>query len=124
MKLEIQIEVREGVLLATASGNMEAGEALRLLKQVFNTASEKGIHKILVDTQATDGEMSTTDRFQLGSMFAAHVGQPTTLPRLAIVGKPPTVDGFAVRVAQNRGLSVEVFSSQQDALRWLGSWPS
>jgi hypothetical protein len=45
-------------------------------------------------------------------------------PRLAFVGKPPAVDGFGVRVAQNRGITTEVFASQQEALRWLDKWPS
>jgi len=124
MGLEIQIEVREEFLLVTASGNMEFHEALRLLKHVFNTAAEKGSNKILVDALGTDGQLSKIDRFQLGSLVAEHAGRLAILPRLAIVGKPPSVDGLAVRVAQNRGLSVEVFPSQQGALRWLGCWPS
>jgi hypothetical protein len=45
-------------------------------------------------------------------------------PKFAFVGKPPTIDGFAVRVGQNRGLVAEVFSNQQDALKWLKQWPS
>jgi hypothetical protein len=45
-------------------------------------------------------------------------------PRLAFVGKAPTMDGFGVRVAQNRGLTVEMFSTEQEALSWLDKWPS
>jgi hypothetical protein len=45
-------------------------------------------------------------------------------PRLAAVGKPPTVDGFAALVAQNQWVTAEVFSSRQEALSWLATWPS
>jgi hypothetical protein len=45
------------------------------------------------------------------------------LPRLAFVGKPPTMDGFGVRVAQNRDVFTEIFSSQQAAQEWLDKWP-
>jgi hypothetical protein len=44
-------------------------------------------------------------------------------PRLAFVGQLPTMDGFGVRVAQNRDLVVKMFSSQQEAMDWLKGWP-
>ena len=44
--------------------------------------------------------------------------------RIAFVSKPPMTDGFGVHVAQNRGVTTEVFSTQQAALNWLDKWPS
>lgn len=40
------------------------------------------------------------------------------------IGKLPTIDGFAARVAWNRGLLAEVFSEQQAALDWLNAFGS
>ena len=48
MDLVIEIEVQEGLLLVTASGTLTFDAALRLLKQVCDTAAEKQINKILV----------------------------------------------------------------------------
>jgi hypothetical protein len=45
-------------------------------------------------------------------------------PRIAIVGKPSTLDGFGVRVGQNRNAIVEAFSGQHQALKWLSLWPN
>jgi len=124
MDLRIDIELREGLLLVTASGTFAFDAALLLLKQVCDTAKEKEVSKILVNALAVDGELATVDRYRLGTEVTAYLKQRQMSPRLAFVGKPPAVDGFGVRVAQNRGITTEVFSSQQEALRWLGKWPS
>jgi len=124
MDLRIDIELREGLLLVTASGTFAFDAALLLLKQVCDTAKEKEVSKILVNALAVDGELATVERYRLGTEVTAYLKQRQMSPRLAFVGKPPAVDGFGVRVAQNRGITTEVFSSQQEALRWLGKWPS
>jgi len=40
-------------------------------------------------------------------------------PRIAVVGKPPTADGFAVVAAKNRWVVVEMFWHREQALSWL-----
>ena len=124
MDLRIDIELREGLLLVTASGTFAFDAALLLLKQVCDTAKEKEVSKILVNALAVDGELATVERYRLGTEVTAYLKQRGMSPRLAFVGKPPTVDGFGVRVAQNRGITAEVFSGQIEALRWLDKWPS
>jgi len=124
MKLHINIESHGGLLLVTASGDVEFDGALKLFKQACDTAEEKGTNKILVNTFAVNGELSVYERYQIGVEIAAYVKQRQLNSRLAIVGKPPTMDGFGVRVAQNRDLVTNAFSSQQEALNWLDSWPS
>jgi DNA-binding response OmpR family regulator len=123
VSLHIDIEIQRGVLLVTARGNLAFDAALRLLKQVCDTAKENEVHKILVNALALDGELSTLERYNLGVEMAAYLKQRRMNPKLAFVGKPPAVDGFGVRVGQNRGLITEVFSSQQEALNWLDRWP-
>ena len=124
MDLHIHIESQEGLLLVTASGSLAFDVALRLLKQVFDTATEKQVNKILVNGLAVDGKLSTLERYSLGVEIAAYLKQRQMNQKVAIVGKPPSVDGFGVRVGQNRGVITEFFSSQQEALNWLDCWPS
>jgi hypothetical protein len=124
MDLHIDIELRGGLLLATASGNFAFDSTLQLLKQVCDTAKEKDVNKILVNFLAIDGEPSTLERYRLGIEVAAYLKQREMSPRLAFVGKPPAMDGFGVRVGQNRGITTEMFSNQQEALGWLAKWPS
>jgi hypothetical protein len=110
--------------LVTASGNLAFDAALRLLKQVCDTAKEKEVNKILVNALAVDGKISTLERYRLGVEVVAYLGKLEMNPTLTFVGKPPTIDGFGVLVAQNRGVGTEVFSSQQKALSWLDKRPS
>jgi hypothetical protein len=124
MDLHIDIELQGGLMLVTARGTLALDAALRLLKQVCDTAAEKQVNRILVNSLAVDGEFSTVDRYQLGVEVAGYIMQRQMNPKLAFVGKPPTIDGFGVRVAKTRGMTVEVFSSQQEALNWLDIWPS
>ena len=123
MDLHIDIELQSGLLLVTAGGTVELEGAVRLLKQVCDTAKEKGINKILVNTLAADGVLSTVERYQLAVEVTAYIKQRQMNPRLAFVGKPPTSDGFGVRVAQNRDLVTSMFSSRQEAINWLNGWP-
>ena len=124
MDLHIDIELQGGLMLVTARGNLTLDAALRLLKQVCDTAAEKQVNKIIVNCLAVDAEFSTVERYQIGEEVSAYIRQRQVNPRLAIVGQPPAIDGFAVRVAKNRGMTVQVFSSQQEALNWLAIWPS
>ncbi|HKN75652.1 MAG TPA: hypothetical protein VJW94_10780 [Candidatus Acidoferrum sp.] len=123
MDLRVDTELQDGIVVATASGNLAFDAALRLFKQVFDTAKQNEANKILLNCLLVEGELSTIERYNLAIELAAYLKQRELSPRLAIVGKPPSVDGFGVRVSQNRGLSAEVFPSQQEALHWLDVWP-
>lgn len=121
--LRADIEVREGILVASVSGQLTFESALRVLKKVSDAAKENGVNKILVNALGMHGEASTGERYDFGLEMLAHFKERQMKPWVAFVGKPPAMDGFAVRVSQNRGLGIEVFSSLQDALNWLEKWP-
>ena len=113
MDLHIDIELQGTVLVVTAGGNVALDAAVHLLKRAFDAAKEKDVNKILVNTIAVNGALSTFERYTLAVEAVAYLRQRELSPRVAFVGKPPTTDGFGVRVAQNRELSTEVFSSQE-----------
>jgi hypothetical protein len=123
MGLHSHIEFQAGLLVLTASGEFEIEAALKLFTQACESASEKGISKILVDTCAVEGAISALERYRLGAEIAAYVKQRQLNTKVAIVGKAPTMNGFGVLVAQNRDLVTNAFSSQQEAMKWLDAWP-
>jgi hypothetical protein len=123
MDLHIDIQSQGGLLLVTANGNMAFDMAERLLKQVFDTAAENQVDKILVNALAVDGELAGFERYALGVEIASYLSKRRMNLKLAFVGTPPTVNGFAVRLAQNRGVATEVFATPQEALRWLDELP-
>jgi hypothetical protein len=88
-------------------------------KQMFDTAAEKQVNKILVNTLAMDGHLSPLESYHLGVQVAAYLKQRKMNPRLAVVGKPPAIDGLGVGVARSRRVTAEAFPSEQEALDWL-----
>ena len=124
MELHIADEkLQEGVLVVIGGGTFESVAALRLLKQICDMATEKHVDKIVVNALALDGTVSELNRYEVAVELSTYLRQRGWNYRLAIVGKSPTVDGFGVRVAQNRGLTAEHFSTEQEALNWLKRWP-
>ena len=124
MELHIAEEkLQDGVLIVVGGGTFKSVAALQLLKQICDMATDKHVNKILVNALALDGTVSELERYQVAVELTAYLQERGWNYRLAIVGKSPTVDGFGVRVAQNRGLTAEYFSTEQEALSWLGRWP-
>jgi hypothetical protein len=119
MDLHIDIEFREGLMLVMASGSLRFDEASRQFKQVWDKAAENQVNKILVNSLAVEGELATFERYDLGGEIAADIRQRQMNVKVAIVGRLPAVNGFGVRVARNRGVLTEVFSTEQEALNWL-----
>ena len=108
-------------MLVTVKGSVSFAAASMLFKQVWETAAENQVNKILVNNLAVHGELATFERYDLGVEAAAYLTEHRMNVKVAIVGRLPTVNGFGVRVARNRGVFSEVFSTQQEALIWLNS---
>ena len=121
MDLHIDIESREGLMLVTVNGSVSFDSASMLFKQVWDTAAENQVNKILVNSLAVEGELATFERYDLGVEIAAYLAERQMNVKVAIVGRLPTVNGFGVRVARNRGVVTEVFSTQREALIWLNN---
>jgi len=58
--------------------------------------------------------------YDLGAEAAADLTLRGINVKVAFVGLPPTMDGFGVRIAQNRGVITRLFSNETEALSWLG----
>jgi hypothetical protein len=119
MDLTIDIEVKEELLLVTATGSVRFDAVVLLLKQVCDTAAEKQINNILVNALAVDGELASFERYSMGVEIATYLTARRLNVRLAFIGIPPTMSGFGVLVAQNRGVETRVFQTSQEALLWL-----
>ena len=120
--LQLDIEVQGDLLLATARGAASFDAALVAVKQVLDAAAKHQLSRILVDTLAVEGVLTAMESYDLALEAVSHANQSTMNPKIAIVGTPPTSDGFFCCVAQNRGLITELFPTRQHALRWLEAW--
>ena len=92
---------------------------MRVFKKFIDTATERGFDKILMDFLAVTGELSAIDLYEVAKTMAEYCVSKSICPKVAVVGKPPTVTGFGAQVASNRGLTSMAFSDSQPALNWL-----
>jgi hypothetical protein len=117
--MDLKVESKEGVLVATAAGRVSLSEVIGVFTKVCDVAAERGLDQILVDCLSVEGELSTMERYELGRTMAEYCHSQSISPKVATVGKLPLIDGFAARVASNRGLVAETFPELQKAMDWL-----
>jgi hypothetical protein len=122
--MEVKLESREGFLLATAAGRLSLSETVELGKTICDAAVKRGFSKILLDCLAVEGELSFTERYILGDTIVDYCAIRSMTPKVAVIGKPPTITGFVAEVASNRGLPVKTFSERQAGLDWLNKFGS
>ena len=119
----IDSQSRDGFLFATAAGRASLDRAVELYKRLLDEAAARGVNSVLLDCLAITGGLSTLEQYQLGKTIAGYCMSRSATPKVAVIHKPP-VDGFGAAVARNRGLTVEVFSERETALRWLRAFDS
>ena len=122
--IELTMDSLDGVLIARAAGRVSLSDACGVFTKVCTVGAEKGSHLILVDCLSVEGELSTMERYELGRTVAEYCSSRFMTQKIATVGKPPLIDGFAARVASNRGLVAETFSELPQAVCWLKGFGS
>jgi hypothetical protein len=122
--LDVTVESEDGVLVATAAGPVSLSKAISVFTKACDVAAEKSLDLILVDCLSVEGELSTMERYELGKTVAEYCNSRSINAKVATVGKPPLINGFAAQVAWNRGLVAETFSESQKARDWLKGFGS
>jgi hypothetical protein len=118
----VKIESRADYVNATLSGPLSLQELLRAFEAAYSAAFDQGLRVILIDCSELGGKLSTGDRFSLGKSgvdyWSSRSGK--MIPKIAVVGKAPLIDGFGALVARSGGVNACTFSAVQEALNWLG----
>jgi hypothetical protein len=111
-----------GYVLATMTGSQSIKEVLQAFEETFDAAFNRGLGLILIDCSGLDGELSTFERFSLGKSGVAYWSARSSkiIPKIAVVGKLPVIDGFGAVVASSGGVETRTFPEVPDALTWLG----
>jgi hypothetical protein len=122
--MDLKMEAEESVLVVTAAGRVSLSEAISVFTKACDVAAERGFDRILVDCLSVEGELSIMDRYELGRTMAEYCNSRSITPKVATVGRLPLINGFAARVASNRGLVAETFSESQKAMGWLNEFAS
>jgi hypothetical protein len=109
-------------VFATLTGPHSLEEALKAYEFTFDTAFDQGLRFILVDCSGLDGALSPRERFTLGKSGVDYWSSRSSkmIPKIAVVGMPPVIDGLGALVASSGGIQVQTFPEVQEALKWLG----
>jgi hypothetical protein len=122
MRLHLDIEIEDGLLVAFLHGTLSFDALRRVLQQVLDRAREQQLDHILLDMLAVEGVLTTLERYDLGKQTAYYIHRHHMNPRIAFADRPPAADGFGVLVARNLGVVTEMFRTREKALDWLAEW--
>ena len=102
------------------SGSVTFEQGLELIAGAIRWAREEQLADILVDIRGFTlvGQLTTFMRYELGKRLAELSGG---VVRVSMVANASVIDPqkIAALVAQNRGMNVDVFTSEADAIKWL-----
>ena len=113
-------EIHQEFAVFKLKGVFSFRSAVELVKDAVRYSREQKIQKLLVDTLDVYGFPYPTvvERFWMGDEIAAEAMGAVVI---ALVARPEMIDPqkFGIVVAQNRGLVVDVFSTRDEAEKWL-----
>jgi hypothetical protein len=119
MKPPINFETHDGYACFRPSGDVTFYLAVAMIADAIAQGAEQGIQRLLVDTTGLLGfpHPTTAERHHMAEQWASR----SSGLRLAVVARAELIDPlrFGVTVARKKGLFSNVFSSEQEAVRWL-----
>ena len=121
---EVTLELREGYLYARLVPGFEiTPERMnRLWQSVGEACLRSGMRRVLTEGTVVGRRMSTMDSFENAAAAARLV--PGLAMACFVQGHiPDEQTEFFKIAAMNRGVRVEFFRTQAEALRWLGVRP-
>ena len=119
MSIQFQIEEMPDYLAAKFTGTGAAEEIWRQFEVIVEHCKRANKNKLLLDSTETYGKISLADRYHLGDV--AEIFMYYKLIKVAVVSRPEQLDPrrFAEMVARNRWVNARVFTSVEDAEKWL-----
>ncbi len=120
MSYDLKIEKTPQHLAMTLCGQMDYQACCAALEALVTAAAAQAFPPILVDLLEMEADLSATELFEL--VDGAKDSGFGSRSRVAVVGQlRPPFDrlGFAVEIAEHRGLQVQGFRSPDLARAWL-----
>ncbi len=114
---EISIDKALGIVRINSYGLVSKSDIAESIAKVSRIFEVEGISKIIVDTTRQDSAPSTTSIYDLFSTFPSHL-----MAAILVHASQPTVEDqrFIELVSMNRGKLIRLFTSEKEAMAWLG----
>jgi len=119
MSVPLQIEAMPDYLEAKFTGAVATEEIWRQYELIAIHCKRANKNKLLLDITDTYGDLSLAHRYRLGDK--AETFMFYNLIKIAVVCRQEQLDWqkFGEMVARNRWVNVRVFTSVEDAEKWL-----
>ena len=114
--MTITTEQHPTYLKAIAVGEWNMDEIFQLIASLKEGADRAHLRRLLVDVQGLEGSPSWADRASAGKRIALVLKDY----KLAVVARAEIIDHSTEIVAVNRGATMVVVPSEEEALEWLG----
>ena len=122
MHLQEHVEVRDGIYRLRLSGECSLIEAVELITDEIAFCRDRGAAKLLVEATGLIGVSipSLVDRFLIAEEWAQ---EAEGMVVVVLVVQPDYIhpEKFGVRVAADFGLTLDVYTSETEAMKWLAS---
>jgi hypothetical protein len=106
-----------GIIEVRSYGIVSANDMASSIESVKKISKKTGIDRVLVDASDLQAMPDTVDIYDLANEFPRRTW-------IAVVGSEDQTSFrdlvFGETVATNRGVYIRVFTSEADALKWLG----
>jgi hypothetical protein len=116
MPLAAQIIRTPQFTSVTLTGPASLDDFVGLMTNLGEQTRLQGDRRILVNLLGVEGDLKFTDHFQLGSQAAQLLRH---LDKLASVVPADKITHTSEKVAQKQGFQLRVFTTEEEAVRWL-----
>ncbi len=118
MPERIFYDKKAGVIKVDSYGKITKETIMTSLKKVKEIEREIGTKNVLVDTRKETTFPDITEIYELGDHFPV-----VTKFAILVSSKQATEEGikFIETIARNKGVSMQIFKSEEKALEWLKS---
>lgn len=121
--MDLRFEPQEGYLLVTLTGEITADEVPGVFRRAMAAAASRRMRRILFNFLEMKATFSLTDRLNFAKKFAQDADSLGLQQQLAVVGRPPAIDGLAALLLRNRGFQVRTYPTVSEALNWFALRP-
>lgn len=115
----LTVEAKPGYLHATVKGANTEGNVLAYMSEVLERCRENACPRLLIEERLEGPRLGTLEVFRIASQKTAAIFGSMEAIAFVDVNASGDLMKFAQTVARNRGAPVAVFSSIEEAERWL-----
>lgn len=114
--LEVSIHRLPEFTSVKLSGPATIEDFVQLIRQAGEESRRQGDRRMLVDQLDIPVTLKFTDHFRIGEEVARHLQH---LEKLATVVPPDKITRTSEKVALRQGMQLRVFTTVNEAIRWL-----